>query len=216
MLSSSPCLLQVFHYPFSFSSSPVRRGSPTGFKNNPWSWGDKRQVSFYTLEMRHRWRWQQEWEIWEKTNQRTTLNYRKLFLILKPHSLKLLKKNGKIPIPSDVFFFSLEWKKTGGSGCVPTKRRWFFLSFLETHFPGNVFHQFSTIQGPAVQWAASLAWKDGAKVVADISRMEDPIFLLFSCSSCNPSGGGILLLYFQLMWKQWNSLVRAPDLWSLI
>lgn len=128
-------------------------------------------------------------------NQRTTLNYRKLFLILKPHSLKLLKKNGKIPIPSDVFFFSLQsGRRLAGAVVCPLRGDGFSCLFWKPIFLVISSTSFSTIQGPAVQWAASLAWKDGAKVVADISRMEDPIFLFFLCSSCNPSGGGILPL----------------------
>lgn len=95
--------------------------------------------------------------------------------MLKIYSLKLLKENGNIPIPSDVFTLCRGGRLAGVVVC-PLRRDRFspgffwkpiFLVISSTSF-------ISTVQGPAVQWAASMAWKDGAKVVAHKSRMEDP------------------------------------------
>lgn len=95
--------------------------------------------------------------------------------MLKIYSLKLLKENGNIPIPSDVFSLCRGGRLAGVVVCPLRRDRFSPVFFLETHFPSDILHQLHLhCPGPTVQWAASMAWKDGAKVVAHKSRMEDP------------------------------------------
>lgn len=142
MISTAAQFLQVWHDPFCSSSSPVRKWTSNyraRYWNHSWTWGNKRWVPFRTTELGRRWRWQLEWEIWNKTNQRATLNYRKLFLMLKPHSLELLEGKGKSLIPSDIFLSEVEqgWQ---GWLCAHQGVTDFVPIFLETHFPGNILH----------------------------------------------------------------------------
>lgn len=86
--------------------------------------------------------------------------------MLKTHSLKLLKENGKIPVLSDVFSFCWGGRMAGVVVC-PLRGDRVFLFFLETHFPRNILHQlYLHHPGSSCAVAASLAWKDGAKVIA--------------------------------------------------
>lgn len=87
------------------------------------------------------------------------------------------------------FFFSLEWKKTGRSGCVPTKRRRFFLSFLETHFPSNIFHQFLYHPGPSC-------------AVGSISGLEG--WCQGGCRHIQDGGSHLPLLPLQFLQSQWR------------
>lgn len=68
-----------------------------------------------------------------KTNQRTAMNYRKLLLMLKTHSLKLLKEDGKIPIPSDAFSFCRGGRLAGVVVC-PLRGDRVFLFFSRKPF----------------------------------------------------------------------------------